>query len=165
MSGDINHIHDRGERVAGAWLKPGACHFGRPVDDADVDLAVLLVDDDLVGPFRQLDLLDEAQRLGVEDIDGFLLLVGTVVIEPVRVNRQIVGVWTAPDEANNLVGGWIDDVMDVAGVVALEDSHGNPRVRVESRNSLCGCRCGQENDTGEDAHGPALEWRRHFRPP
>ena len=106
--------------------EPRAGDLGRPRDDAGVDLPVLLVDDDLVGPLRQRDLLNELQRLRVEDVDGLVLLVGAVVIEAVGVNRQVVRVRTAPDEPDDPVDGRIDDVMDVAGVVALEDPHGDP---------------------------------------
>jgi hypothetical protein len=56
------------------------------------------------------------------------------------VNRQIVSVGTAADDADDLVDGRVDDVMNVAGVVALKDPYGDTVVRVESRYPLC---CGK----------------------
>ena len=38
-------------------------------------------------------------------------------------DSQVVGVRTALDQAHHLVDCWIDDLVDVAGVVALQDAH------------------------------------------
>jgi hypothetical protein len=122
---------------------------------------MFLVDDDLVGPFREGNLLDELQRLRVEDVDRPLLLVRTVVIEPVGVHRQVVGMRTSPDEANHLVDGRIDDVMDVAGVVALKDANRHARIRIESRHALCRDRRRQHDDANKNAHAGVKEGRRH----
>ncbi len=72
---------------------------------------------------------------------------------------QVVRVRAALDDADHLVDGRVDDVVDVAGVVALEDPDRDPLIGVEPRHSLCGDRCGEENDAGEDAHGSIDEWR------
>jgi hypothetical protein len=53
---------------------------------------------------------------------------------------QIVRVRTTPDETRDPVRSRIDDVMDVARVVALEDSHGDALVGIEPRDPLAGHR-------------------------
>jgi hypothetical protein len=97
---------------------------------------VLLVDDDLVGPLRERNLLHELEAARIEDVDRALLFVRAVVIEPVGVYRQVVRVRAAPDEPHHLVAGGIDDVMDGASIVALEDPHRDPRVGVEAGYTL-----------------------------
>ena len=77
-----------------------------------------------------------------------------VVIEPVGVDGQVVRVRTAPDEPGHPVDGRIDDVVDVAGVVALEDPHRHPVVGVEPGNPL---RCRwrhQDHDAEEGKRRP-----------
>ncbi len=49
----------------------------------------------------------------------------------------------------HLVRGRIDDVVDVSGVVALEDPDRDPFVGVEARHSLAGYLCCQKNDAEE----------------
>jgi hypothetical protein len=63
-------------------------------------------------------------------------------------DRQIVGIRAALDESNHLVAGWIDDVVDVAGVVALQDANGNPCIGIEPGHSLRRQRC-RKNKEGD----------------
>jgi hypothetical protein len=69
-------------------------------------------------------------------------------------NGQIVRVRAAPNDSDDAVDCRIDDVVDIAGVVALKDTHGNAVVRIEAPNSLCRRRCGNErNDSQHAQHG------------
>ena len=137
VRGDVDHVHDR-------------ALVSRPGTDTCIDLLVLLVHHDLVGIAGERDLRHELQRLRVEHVDRILRLVRAVVVKAVRVSGQIVRVRTAPDESRHPVGRGIDDVMDVSGVVALEDPHGDPVVGVEPRYALRRRRRRQEDDAEED---------------
>ena len=53
VRGDVDHIDDRGKRATSRRLEPRTQHLGGPFGDRRVDLPLLLVDDDLVGPPRQ----------------------------------------------------------------------------------------------------------------
>ena len=149
VRGDVDDIDNGGKLVAIARLEPRSGDLGSLRDDARIDLPVFLVHRDLVGPLRQRDLLNELQRLGVEHVDGLVLLVRAVVVETVGVHRQVVGMRTAPDDSDDLVDGWIDDVMDVAGVIALQDPHRDAVIRVEARHALSRGRCGEKKCTTE----------------
>ena len=122
---DVDHV-DHGDTGA------------RDLPDASIDLAVLLVDDDLVRPLTQQDLLDLLQRPCIEDVNGLVLFVRAVVVEAVRVHREVVCVGAAPDQSGHAACGRVDQMMDVAGVVTLEDSDGDTLVRIESRDPLSG---------------------------
>jgi hypothetical protein len=115
---------------------------------------VLLVNGELVGTLRQRNLLHELEGLGVEHVDRLVLLVGAVVVETVRMDADIVGVRTTLDHADHLVDGRIDDVMRIAGVVALEDADGDPVIRIEARHPLPRHRRGQRDQPqGDRAQG------------
>ena len=70
---------------------------------------------------------------------------------------QVVRVRAAVDQADDPVDGGIDDVVDVAGVVALQDAHGDPVVGVEPRYALCAERRRERNDTDGDPRRPTAE--------
>jgi hypothetical protein len=59
---------------------------------------------------------------------------------------QIVCVRAAPDESHYFVGSRINDVVDVSGVVALEDAYGDPVVGIEPGDPLARRRCRQKNN-------------------
>ena len=141
---DVDHVDERRKLTSLIDLDPGP-RGGRPVDDTRVDLPVLLVDRDLVRSRRQRDLLHELEGPRVEHVDGLVHLVRAVVVEAFGVRRQVVRIRTAPDEPHDLVAGRIDDVVDVAGVVALQNPHGDPVVGVELRDALRRCRSGESN--------------------
>ena len=150
VRGDVDDVDNRGQRAAFGRLEPGSEHVGRPHGDGGVDLPVFLVDRDLVGPRRQLDLLHQLQRLRIEDVDGPLRFVGAVVIQAVRMDREVVRVRATVDEAHNLVNRRVDDVMDIARVVALEDPDRDALVGVEARDLLCGDGRREENNHADD---------------
>jgi hypothetical protein len=100
----------------------------------------------LLGLAESGDLRHELKGLRVEHVDRILRLVRAVVVKAIRVSGQIVRVRTAPDEPSHPVGRGIDDVMDVSGVVALQDPNGDPVVRIESRYALRRRRPRQEDD-------------------
>jgi hypothetical protein len=84
---------------------------------------------------------------------------------------QVVRVRAAPNDSHDAVDRRIDDVMNVAGVVALKNTHGNAVVRIEARDSLCRRRCNDQRDDrhhtqyglGKHSHHEALpsaaDWR------
>jgi hypothetical protein len=61
VRGDVDHVDDRGLPLD--LFEAGARNRGRNHGDRRVDLPVLLVDHDLVGPLRERDLLDLLERL------------------------------------------------------------------------------------------------------
>jgi hypothetical protein len=98
----------------------------------------------LFGRSREPDLLHELERSGVEDVDGLVLLVGAVVIEAVGVHGEVVRVRTTLDEAHHLIDGRVDDVVEIAGVVALQDAHGDALIGIEAGHTLRRDRRGEQ---------------------
>src|SRR5262245_18124776 len=77
---------------------------------------------------------------------------------------EVVCVRAALDETDDLVGRGIDDVVDIAGVVALEDPHGHAVVRVEARHALSGGRKSTEHQSKHDSGDWTDGYPRHQGP-
>jgi hypothetical protein len=144
----VDDVHDRRARL-GAIANP------------DVRLPVLLVHDDLVRPGRQRNLHHLLERPRVEHVQRGLLLVGAVVVQAVGMRGQVVRVRAAADDPDHLVDRRIDDVVDVAGVVALENPDGHAVVGIEPRHPLRRRGRSECQDTEHDCQNP----RRHDEPP
>jgi len=65
------------------------------------------------------------------------------------VGEEIVRPGTALDDAYDLVRQRVDDVLDVAGVVALQDPDNDPIVGVEPWDLLSRERCPEEQHSQE----------------
>ena len=79
--------------------------------------------------------------------------------------RDVVRVRTAPDEAETRWVVGIDDVMDIAGVVALEDAHGHARVGVEPGHALGRQGASSENDDDQNDGAFDADLNTPSRPP
>ena len=164
------HVHvvdSRRDRNAPELL---VCVQAEHVDEGrgsnpDVDLAMLLVDRRLVRPSCKRELLDELQRAGVIDVERILHLARAVVVEPLRVGEEVVRPRTALDDAYDLVRQRVDDVLDVAGVVALQDPDNNPVVGVEPWDLLSRDRCPEERRSQEQQEETVRPRGVHQRPP
>ena len=133
--------------------------------DPDVDLAMLFVDRRLVRPSCERELLDELQRAGVIDVKRILPLARAVVVEPLRVCEEIVRPGTALDGAYDLIRQRVNNVLDVASVIALKNPDNDPVVGVEPWDPLSRERCPEERRSQEQQEETSHPRGVHQRPP
>ena len=133
--------------------------------DPDVDLPMLFVDRRLVRPSCERELLNELQRAGVIDVKRILHLARAVVVEPLRVCEEIVRPGAALDDAYDLVLQRVNNVLDVTGVVALQDPDNHPVVGVEAWDPLSRERCPEERRSQEQQEETSHPRGVHQRPP
>jgi hypothetical protein len=79
--------------------------------------------------------------------------------------EEVMGPRTPLDDPDHLVGQRIDDVLDVPGVVALENPHHDPVIGVAPGDMLSGERCPEERDPQKQQEEPDLRPGAHGRPP
>jgi hypothetical protein len=79
-------------------------------------------------------------------------------------DREVVGVRTAADESDHPVRRRVNDVVDVAGVVALENADGNAFVGIAPRNALRAHRRRKDGQRRDDDQRTTDEWL-HGEPP